>query len=99
MYSLFQGGRYLCIEMIASIAECSGVKKLRRFDRGSYTQSSCTVSSIWVFPKIGGNPPRWMVKIMENPIQMDDLGVPLFLERPICFIFSQLWQFRRFSCI
>ncbi len=25
-----------------------------------------------------------MVKIMENPIKMDDLGVPLFLETPIC---------------
>ena len=24
--------------------------------------------------------PKWMVKIMENPIKMDDLGVPLFLE-------------------
>ena len=23
-----------------------------------------------------------MVKIMENPIKMDDLGVPLFLETP-----------------
>ena len=22
---------------------------------------------------------------MENPIKMDDLGVPLFLETPICF--------------
>ena len=32
----------------------------------------------WVFPKIG--PPKWMVKIMENPIKMDDLGVPLFSE-------------------
>ena len=28
--------------------------------------------------------PKWMVKIMENPIKMDDLGVPLFLETPIC---------------
>ena len=26
--------------------------------------------------------PKWMVKIMENPIKMDDLGVPLFLEIP-----------------
>ena len=33
-------------------------------------------------PKIGGKPPEWMVKIMENPIKMNDLGVPLFLETP-----------------
>ena len=32
-------------------------------------------------PKIVGfYPPKWMVKIMENPIKMDDFGVfPLFL--------------------
>ena len=28
----------------------------------------------------GSFPPKWMVKIMEHPIKMDDLGVPLFLE-------------------
>ncbi len=27
-----------------------------------------------------------MVKIMENPIKIHDLGVALFLETPICFI-------------
>ena len=37
---------------------------------------------IWMFPKIGGKTPKRMVKIMENPIKMDDLGVPLFLETP-----------------
>ena len=26
--------------------------------------------------------PKWMVYFMENPIKMDDLGVPLFLETP-----------------
>ena len=34
-----------------------------------------------VEPKIGGgeNPPKWMVKIMENPSKMDDLrGTPIF---------------------
>ena len=31
--------------------------------------------------------PKWMVKIMENPIKMDDLGVPLFLETPILLYF------------
>ena len=27
--------------------------------------------------------PKWMVKIMENLIKMDDLGIPLFSETPI----------------
>ena len=34
----------------------------------------------WVFPKIGGRSPKWMGFCMENPIKMDDLGVPLFWE-------------------
>jgi len=42
------------------------------------------MKQIWVSPKNGGKPPKWMVKIMENPIKMDDLGEStLFLETPI----------------
>ena len=34
--------------------------------------------------KIGIITPKWRVKIMENPIKMDDLGVkPPFLETPM----------------
>ena len=39
------------------------------------------VMKIWAFPKNRGILlPKWMVYFMENPIKMDDLGVPLFLE-------------------
>ena len=34
--------------------------------------------------------PKWMVKIMENPIKMDDLGVPLFSETSLYLWFRNL---------
>ena len=37
-----------------------------------------------------------MVKIMENPIKMDDLGVSLFLETPICISWYEHLNLRRF---
>ena len=36
----------------------------------------------WVFPKIGVPQNGWL--IMENPMKMDDLGVPLFSETSKC---------------
>ena len=40
---------------------------------------------IWVFPKNRGNTPKMDGENNGKPYeQMDDLGVPLFLETPIC---------------
>ncbi len=36
---------------------------------------------MWVFPKIGVPQKGWF--LMENPIKMDELGVPLVLETPM----------------
>ena len=47
----------------------------------------------WNFHKIGVFPPKWMVKIMENPIKMDDLGGnPLFsVKQPFMTVNSSVF--------
>ena len=47
-------------------------------------------SVIWVFPKIGVPQNVWF--IMENPIKMDDLGLPLFSETSIWKMLGKPWR-------
>ena len=56
------------------------VMKVRSGGNGSDREGS--LSHGWPSKNRGIYPPKWMVKIMENLIKMDDLGVPLFLETP-----------------
>ena len=44
------------------------------------------IQYIWWLPEMGVPPNGWF--IMENPIKMDDLGVPLFQETPIYIIYN-----------
>ena len=43
---------------------------------------------IWVFPKIGGKPPKWMVYIGQPYEQMDDFGGYHYFWKHPYFVFS-----------
>ena len=60
----------------------NNINKPKFNDVYTETWKTSWILVIWIFPKIGV-PQHGRFK-MENLIKMDDLGVPLFLETPIC---------------
>ena len=73
--------RMRCTNCICSDVYCLPSYKLITEPRWSWTLTfTGLVYGCWTKNRGGKNPPKWMVKIMENPFNIYDLGsFPLFL--------------------
>ena len=77
--------QYLCYQKMLQVGTRRSVVKRSQKNnppaiKHSWLEIPPLPKEIWVFPKIEVPQNGWL--LMENPIKMDDLGVPLFSETP-----------------
>ena len=77
----------LCIFVTESSRVLNQIQKFQAFQK---CMPMIFVTTIWVFPKIGGKPPKWMIYNGSKPyFLMDDLGIfPYFRKHPYDFFFK-----------
>ena len=97
-FVLGNSGIYKCFDVVAN--ELNEHRTLRQTQTWTLfpVVPSVLYNPIWVFPKKGGNPPKWMVKIMENPMKKWMIWGenPLFSETSILILnggTQQSWVF------
>ena len=74
--------RWLFLEAFGS----AGIGAWVDIQKSNMSWQLCEICSIiWVFPKIGWKPQNGWFIMVPNPIKIDDLRVPLFLETPISY--------------
>ena len=79
--------RFLVPKLFGKKKKNASKKNLGTFFGGVFSTHEVGVSKNWGTPK-------WMVKIMENPIKIDNLGgPPLFLDEPLNYVHASTQSF------